>query len=165
MNWTVYLLQAAVLLLIFTAAVVPGLTRDPVSFVSSFPPDIQAVYYRTQGIPRPKAPFTRAELIRKLMVLLLSLFPLGWLAKLCGAESFAGSFWMILSDFVIIAGFDTFLLDWVFFPRVRCWRLPGTENMDQAYRQKWFHLKGVLLMTPVFLLYALAAAAIRVWLF
>lgn len=32
-------------------------------------------------------------------------------------------------------------LDWVLFPNIKRVRLPGTEDMDKEYHQKWFHVK------------------------
>ena len=40
-------------------------------------------------------------------------------------------------------------------------RLEGTEHMDKAYRQKWFHAKGMLFPGIVF---ALIPAALVGWL-
>ena len=45
---------------------------------------------------------------------------------------------------VWIGLYDTCFLDWVLFANLPRFRLEGTEHMDRAYHQKWFHLKGVL---------------------
>ena len=45
---------------------------------------------------------------------------------------------------VWIGAYDTFFLDWVLFANLKRFRLEGTEHMDKAYHQKWFHLKGML---------------------
>ena len=61
----------------------------------------------------------------------------------------------ILFYIIWVAAFDTFVIDWIFFPRIRKWRLPGTEDMDKEYAQKWFHLKEALKAAPIAILYAL----------
>ena len=165
MNLTLYILELLGLMGLFTLAVVPGLNRDPVSFVSSYPPDIRKEYYRSQGLPEPRSGITGKELLRKLLAGAAALALMALLAGWAGARSYWEFFGVIHSFLVLIAAFDTFFLDWVLFPRIRRWRVPGTENMDQAYAQKWFHLKGVLLAFPLFLAGALAAAVLGCLLF
>ncbi|MCD8115902.1 MAG: hypothetical protein LUE21_02100, partial [Oscillospiraceae bacterium] len=58
---------------------------------------------------------------------------------------------------------DTCFLDWVLFPNIRRVRLPGTEHMDREYRQKWFHVKAMLPMLPVFVLGGIIIALMITW--
>ena len=60
-----------------------------------------------------------------------------------------------------IGAYDTFFIDWVLFANLPMFRLEGTEHMDKAYHQKWFHLKGMLFPGIVF---ALIPAALVGWL-
>ena len=53
--------------------------------------------------------------------------------------------------FLIVGACDTFFLDWVLFAHLKVFRLPGTEHMDKAYAQKWFHVKGMLFPGSLFL--------------
>ena len=53
--------------------------------------------------------------------------------------------------FLIVGAWDTFFLDWVLFAHLKVFRLPGTEHMDKAYAQKWFHVKGMLFPGSLFL--------------
>ena len=53
---------------------------------------------------------------------------------------------------VWIGLYDTLFLDWVLFANHRMFRLEGTEHMDAAYHQKWFHLKGMLFPGIIFAL-------------
>ena len=50
---------------------------------------------------------------------------------------------------------------WMLFANLPMFRLEGTEHMDKAYHQKWFHLKGMLFPGIVF---ALIPAALVGWL-
>ena len=72
-------------------------------------------------------------------------------AILAGADSFwtGAEFAAIL--FLIVGAWDTFFLDWVLFAHLKVFRLPGTEHMDKAYAQKWFHVKGMLFPGSLFL--------------
>ena len=53
-------------------------------------------------------------------------------------------------------GVDRYLrycfLDWVLFANLPMFRLEGTEHMDKAYHQKWFHAKGMLFPGIIFAL-------------
>ena len=53
---------------------------------------------------------------------------------------------------VWIGIYDTCFLDWVLFANLAMFRLEGTEHMDEAYHQKWFHAKGMLFPGIVFAL-------------
>lgn len=75
--------------------------------------------------------------------------PQGALAALCYA--------------LAIFAFDTFIIDRIFFPRVKRWRLPGTEHMDREYAQKWFHVKACFPMIPVFAVMAALVGLIIMW--
>ena len=65
-------------------------------------------------------------------------------AKLAGAVSFWQGFGLAFGLMVWIGVYDTFFLDWVLFANLPMFRLEGTEHMDKAYHQKWFHVKGML---------------------
>ena len=52
---------------------------------------------------------------------------------------------------VFIGCYDTFFIDWILFANIKAFRLEGTEHMDEAYHQKWFHVKGMLFPGSVFM--------------
>ena len=78
-------------------------------------------------------------------------------AVFAGAGSFRQGFWLAFGLMAWIGAYDTFFLDWVLFANMKCFRLPGTEHMDKAYHQKWFHLKGMLFPGMLFALIVAAA--------
>ena len=53
---------------------------------------------------------------------------------------------------LVIDWYDCFFLDWVLFANLPMFRLEGTEHMDKAYHQKWFHVKGMLFPGLIFAL-------------
>lgn len=71
----------------------------------------------------------------------------------CDGQGFAIAFGLM----VWIGAYDTLFLDWVLFANMKMFRLEGTEHMDKAYHQKWFHLKGAIFPG---LLFALIPAAL-----
>ena len=79
-------------------------------------------------------------------------------AKLAGAVNFRQGFGLAFGLMVWIGAYDTFFLDWVLFANIPMFRLEGTEHMDKAYHQKWFHVKGMLF--PGLLFAFIPAAAV-----
>ena len=63
---------------------------------------------------------------------------------IAGARTFWQGFGVAFGLMVWIVIYDTCFLDWVLFANLPIFRLEGTEHMDKAYHQKWFHLKGML---------------------
>ena len=65
---------------------------------------------------------------------------------------------------VFIGCYDTFFLDWVLFANLKIFRLEGTEHMDEAYHQKWLHLKGILFPGSLFgLIVGVVTGLITMW--
>ena len=86
-----------------------------------------------------------------------------WMAHLAGAETFWQGLLAIYGYILLLAAFDTFFLDWVLFANIKRIRLPGTENMDREYHQKWFHVKALFPVAPVFAIGGILMAALMVW--
>lgn len=165
MNWIVYGIELLILIVCFTLMITIPITVNPVSFISDYPPEIQQEYYRSQKREKKKESLTKAMAAKKVIFLILALFVCAWMAHTAGADTFLQGVLLAFSYVAVIAAFDTFILDWIFFPRIRRWRLPGTEHMDQEYRQKWFHLKGVLAVAPLGAVFAILTGTIMVWIF
>lgn len=165
MNWTIYGRELLILLGCFALLVTVPITINPVSFVSDFPPEIQEAYYKSQHAEKKKETLQKAMLAKKAAALLAALFLFAWMAHLAGARTFWQGTLLAFSYVAAIGAFDTFVLDWIFFARVKRWRLPGTGQMDKEYRQKWFHLKGALQAAPLGAVFAVVTGAVMRWLF
>ena len=117
--------------------------KNPVAGIHNYPPEIQEEYFKTH--PRIEAaPTSKRTILIKSSALLLFAAILTAGAVIAGAQSFWEGFLFAAGLFVVVLAWDTFFLDWVLFARLRMFRLPGTEHMDKAYAQKWFHLRGAL---------------------
>lgn len=165
MNWTIVAAEILIVLGVFTLLITILMTINPVSFISDYPPEIQAEYYRSQNQNEKKSALTKAMIVKKVVFLIAALFICAWMAYFAGARTFNQGALLAFFYVIAVAAFDTFILDWIFFPRIKRWRLPGTEHMDQAYRQKWFHLKGVLMLVPLGAVFAAIAGAMMTWIF
>lgn len=165
MNWIVFGIELLVVIVCFMLVVTIPVTINPVSFISDFPPEIQEEYYRSQHLEKKKEVLSRAMIIKKVIAVIAALFLCAWMAHIAGADTFWQGALLAFSYVAVIGAFDTFILDWIFFPRVKRWRLPGTEHMDKEYRQKWFHLKGVLVVIPLGVVFSAVTGAVMMWMF
>ena len=151
MNWLIFAIEAVVLLGLFTLMVMLPAKKDPAAGVYNYPPDIQEEYFKTHERVETAPLSARVILIKSVGILFfVAVLSLG--AWLCGAKGFWQGFLYAVLMFVLIGGYDTFFLDWVLFAKLPMFRLPGTEHMDEAYAQKWFHVKGMLFPGSLFAL-------------
>ena len=163
MSVWVIIVECIIVSVLFSAMVVVLLNKDPVNMIVNYPPEIQAEYYRSQGLEAKKEKLTAKNYIAKAIFMLVALAVIVGLAYLAGAMTFWSGFIAAACYVFSIFAVDTFIIDWIFFARVKRWRLPGTEHMDKEYAQKWFHVKDCLPMVPVFLVLAIIVGLIIMW--
>ncbi|MBQ6357634.1 MAG: hypothetical protein IJI97_01590 [Clostridia bacterium] len=164
MTWWVILLEGAAFAGLFTAIVFLAYRGDKIyspAAIHNYPPDIQAEYFKTHE----RVDFSYASknvlMTKGLGVLVFTAILLGC-ALLAGARTCWQGFWLTFGLMVWIGAYDTFFLDWVLFANLKRFRLEGTEHMDKAYHQKWFHLKGMLFPGIVFALIPAALVGLLV---
>ena len=163
MNLWVILIEALVFAGLFTAilfAYFRGDRKYSAASIHNYPPDIQEEYFKTHERLDVSYRSKNVFLTKSLGVLIFTgiLFVC---ALAAGADSFRKGFWLSFGLMAWIGVYDTCFLDWVLFANLPMFRLEGTEHMDRAYHQKWFHAKGMLFPGVVF---ALIPAALVGWL-
>jgi hypothetical protein len=154
MNVWVILIEMIVFAAVFTAIIFTYYRGDrkynPVS-IHNYPPDIQEEYFRTHEKIDVSYRSKNVILTKGLGVLVFT-----GILLICslaaGAKTFWQGFLLTFGLMIWIGIYDTCFLDWVLFANLSMFRLEGTEHMDQAYHQKWFHLKGMLFPGIVFAL-------------
>ncbi len=156
MNITVIIIEMAVFAALFTIMCFKTTGRNNTVQVQNYPPDIQEEYFKTHE-RIPTEPFSKRVIITKSIFLLGFAVILVIMALLAGAKTFTQGFQFAFGMMAWIGAYDTFFIDWVLFANMKRFRLEGTEHMDKAYHQKWFHLKGMLFPGLIF---ALIPAAI-----
>lgn len=164
MNLSVILIEIVLLLLGFTVLVFGMLFISPLTFISDYPPEIQAEYYRSQHKEAAKEKLTWLMVLKKLLAVAAFLFLFAWMMHLAGAKTFwqgVGLTWVYM---LCVFAWDTFFLDWVLFANIKRVRLPGTEHMDREYHQKWFHVKVCLPVLPLAFLAGFVSSALMLWL-
>lgn len=160
MSWLVIGLGAAAFAALFTVLVFMTTGKNNTAQIHNYPPEIQEEYFKTH----PRIPTQRTSknvILKKSGGILVFTLVLAGIAYLAGAQTFWQGFAVAFGLMVFIGAYDTFFLDWVLFANMKRFRLEGTEHMDAAYHQKWFHLKGMLFPGVVF---ALIPAALVGWL-
>ena len=160
MSITILITEALVFAGLFTAVLFSLLgKKETTASIHNYPPDIREEYFRTH--PRKDVSGkSKNVILAKSLGLLMFTAVLTACAYFAGAKTFWQGFGAALALMAWIGCYDTFFLDWVLFANMKCFRLPGTEHMDKAYHQKWFHLKGLLFPGIVF---ALIPAALVGW--
>ena len=163
MHWQVILIEALAFAALFTAIIFTaysGGRQYTAAGIHNYPPDIQEEYFKTH--PRMDVSYkSKKVLLTKGFGVLLFTAILLLCARLAGARTFAQGFWLTFGLMAWIGVYDTCFLDWVLFANLPMFRLEGTEHMDKAYHQKWFHVKGMLFPGIIF---ALIPAALVGWL-
>lgn len=163
MSIWVILAEMAVFAAIFTAilfAAYGGGRQYSAAGIHNYPPDIQEEYFKTHEKIDVSYRSKKVLLTKGFGVLLFAGILLAC-ALLAGAKTFWQGFWLAFGLMAWIGIYDTCFLDWVLFANLPTFRLEGTEHMDKAYHQKWFHAKGMLFPGVIF---ALIPAALVGWL-
>ncbi len=163
MNTWGILMEMAAFAALFTGIVFWG-SRDDKKYspagIHNYPPDIQEEYFKTHE--RVDVSYaSKSVILAKTCGVLLFTGILFLCARIAGAATFWQGFWLAFGLMAWIGLYDTCFLDWVLFANMKRFRLEGTEHMDKAYHQKWFHLKGMLFPGTVF---ALIPALLVGWL-
>ena len=137
MNITIFIIEAIIVMVVFTAMILIPLTKNPVYWIHDFPEDIQDEYFKTHDL-FPTSFFSTTVLIKKSLGLLIALGLLIWMIWLVEAKTFTQAFIASYGLWMIVNWYDCFILDWVLFANIKSVRLPGTEHMDKAYHQKTY---------------------------
>lgn len=156
MNRSVIIIEMIIFVFLFTVMCFKTTGGNNTAQVDNYPPEIQEEYFKTHK-RIPTAPLSKRLVIIKTAALLCFTVVLVIMALIAGAGSFKQGFLFSFGMMVWIGVYDTFFIDWVLFANMKRFRLEGTEHMDKAYHQKWFHLKGMLFPGLVFALIPSAA--------
>lgn len=163
MNITVILVELGIMCLVFLVLVIGLLLISPLTFISDYPPEIQEQYYKSQNKESVKEQMTLAMKIKKVVALIAFMFIFAWMLHIAGADSFIQGVLLSYLYMLVLFCWDTFFLDWVLFANIKRLRLPGTEEMEKEYHQKWFHIKVCLPMIPVFMVGGILSSLLMIF--
>ncbi len=161
----IFWMEAVVGCLLFTIVVVPSVIRNPLAWLSDYPPAIRARARELGLICAEQKKLPPAVLVRKSVAILTITVLLALaLVFLNGARTFGEGFFLSYGLWLTVNWYDTFVIDWLWFCHSKKVMLPGTEDMTDAYHDYGFHFKigifGMGLGLPVCLLVGFAV----VWL-
>ena len=154
MTWWVILIEALVFAALFTVIIFSyfsGERKYSPTSIHNYPPDIQEEYFKTHE-KIDVSYRSKSVLLTKALGVLIFTGILFACALIAGASAFWQGFLLSFGLMAWIGIYDTCFLDWVLFANLPMFRLEGTEHMDKAYHQKWFHAKGMLFPGLIFAL-------------
>ena len=161
----VFFVEALVLCAAFTAVVVPSVRKKPLAWVADFPPAIIERCRELGLVPRHREFSVGKLIVTKLGRLLFSAAVFTALAVgVNGADTFLEGFGITYGLWAVVAWYDALVLDCLWFCHDRRIRIPGTEDLERAYHDYWFHIRmsclGMVLGIPVALVVGLLAAVL-----
>lgn len=154
------LLQCLAGCALLTVLIMPAQYKEPIKMIASYPPEVRR---RVEQLPQYRETIKmreKAHLKKKLAGLAFFVPVFAAVAYFSGCRSFTEVFLHVFVIFFAVNLFDLLVLDWGVFCHSRKLRIPGTEDMDEVYRGKLFHLKGAAVGMLLGVLVAVLAAGI-----
>ena len=162
MQILLFVMQSAALCILFTVILLLFSSKDPVKMILNYPP---AVRERVAGLVQYKDSMAQikkkhgaAKALSGLVIALL-LAILLWFSDY---RTFIYGFFHAFGLFFIVNLYDLLILDWLWFCHSKKVRIPGTEDMKEAYSDKMFHFIGFLKGIGIGLLVSAVAAGLTV---
>ena len=149
--------EAAAACLLFTAMVAPSVYRDPLNWISDYPPAIRQRARELGLIPATQEKMPARVLVRKLIFSLMTVVLLTLLLVYGnGARSFLQGFGLSYGLWLVVDWYDALVIDCLWFCHSKRAVIPGTEDLVEAYHDYWFHIRmsllGMVIGLPVCLL-------------
>lgn len=151
----ILLIECIVCCVLFTLMIMPAQYKDPMKMIMSYPPEI---IKRVEELPQYKETIRqreKAHIGKKIFGLVFFVIVFSAVAYFSGRRSFGAAFIHVFILFFVVNIYDMIVLDWGVFCHSKKLRIPGTEDMDKAYKDYFFHVKGALIGTALGLVIAL----------
>ena len=158
----ILLVECVILCILFTLIILPAQYKDPISMIMSYPPN---VIKRVEQLPQYAGCVKEREkkhISKKIFGVFFFAALLAIVAYFSGCRGFADTFFHVFVLFVAVNLYDMLVLDWGVFCHSQKLRIPGTEDMDEDYKDYLFHAKGALKGIGIGVVVALLAAGIIV---
>lgn len=164
----VLLVECILACLIFSFIFVGGVLFHKESFLSEYSPEVQKRFLQMHPdyVPKEAAPVSAGLIVSKVGMCFVFLAILSTMVFYAGADSFLKGFLYSYLIWSVVNIYDVVILDLGVFMHWRKVRLPGTEEMDEAYRSNvWPSVKGglygILIGLPVCLLCGAVVSAFQ----
>ena len=143
-----FVIESAVLCAFFTAVILSQMRKPLGAILYSYPPQIVDRVIEL-GLVEDKDRKTpnRVKAIKKKWpaVILLGILIGTIVYFVNGAHSFADGFLVSYGLWLVVDWYDAFILDIGWFCHSQKVIIPGTEDLGDAYKDYWFHIKGSLI--------------------
>ncbi len=152
--------QCVVCCVLFTLMVLPSLYKNPINWIMDFPPEI---IKRVESLPQYKDKIHKKEkrhIKKKILAVFAFVLVLSAVACFSGCRNFLDAFLHVFLIFVAVNLYDLVVLDWGIACHSKKIRIPGTEDMDKAYNNPWFHTRGFFIGCVLGLIVALMSGGV-----
>lgn len=142
-------IECVVLCIVFTLAILPAQYKDPMVMIMSYPPN---VIKRVEQLPQYAGCIKEREkkhISKKIFGLFFFAILLAMIAYFSGCREFGDTFSHVFMLFFVVNLYDMLVLDWGIFCHSKKLRIPGTEDMDEDYKDYLFHVKGAMKGTVI----------------
>ena len=161
----IFWIEAALLCALFTVLVVSSCKKDPLAWVSDYPPAIRQRCVQLGLVPAQQPALPPAVLARKVIASVAAALLFGLiLVYVNGVQTFWQGALTAYGLWLVVDWYDALILDCGWVCHSKAVIIPGTEDLVDAYHDYGFHIKmsciGMVLGLPVCLL-----AGGFVWLF
>ena len=158
-------LEIVIGIVAFSAIVIPMVLEDPLAALGDYPPAIRERCQELDLIPPRENRFTTADLVRKGIAMIVLALALAFALKRFNcASTFIQGFTTSYIIWLAITWWDALVLDCGLFCHWKAYRIPGTEDMIDAYHDYGFHIRqsciGTALGLPACALVGLLVAVL-----
>lgn len=139
-----WVIELAVLFLLFTLMVVPAVLRDPVSMVHDYPKDIYNKAIELGLVKESQNRKSKQFMIKRVFAVIVMGVLFGLIVHAFnGADSFLTGAGYTYILWTAANWYDALVIDCLWFCHSRRVVITGTEGMS-GYKDYWFHIKGSL---------------------
>ena len=159
----ILVIECVILCIVFTLMILPAQFKDPMVMIMSYPPN---VIKRVEQLPQYSGCIKEKEkkhISKKIFGLFFFAILLAIVAYFSGCREFLDTFLHVFMLFFVVNIYDMVVLDWGIFCHSKKLRIPGTEDMDEDYKDYLFHVKGAVKGTLIGIIVALLSGVIMLF--
>lgn len=143
---TIFLVEAIVLCVLFTILILCSMKKPLEVQIYSYPPAIINRVAEMGMIERPEKPRMVESVKRKWPVIIIFGVVIALIVYFVnGANTFLKGFSVSYGLWLVVDWYDAIVMDMGWFCHSKKVRIPGTEDMTEAYQNYWFHIKASLI--------------------
>ncbi len=156
----ILVIECVILCIVFTLIILPVQYKDPMVMIMSYPPN---VIKRVEQLPQYAGCIKEREkkhITKKIFGLFFFAIILAIIAYVSGCREFVDTFIHVFMLFFAVNIYDMLVLDWGIFCHSKKLRIPGTEDMDEDYKDYLFHARGAIKGTVMGMIVAILSGVI-----